>query len=177
MFFKYFICFVIVVLLLSCDKRKRYIHNTIQELYNKEFFFSDSLVARVNGKDTLLTNIFEGKYKILNYIDTTGCTECRLKLYDWKLLKQRADSLDLNVNFIFIYWVNSLKKLEYFQRINGFNYPYLYDKYGIFKDENKLPKLAELHTFLLDSNNRVILVGSPIKNEKMWKLYVEQLRK
>ena len=43
------------------------------------------LNAKIMGEDTIIPHILDHKYKILTYIDTTGCTACRLKLFDWKL--------------------------------------------------------------------------------------------
>jgi hypothetical protein len=33
-----------------------------------------------------------------------------------------------------------------------------------------------MHTFLLDENNKVVLVGSPIRNEMLWELYKELIQ-
>lgn len=32
------------------------------------------------------------------------------------------------------------------------------------------------HTFLLDRQNRVVLVGNPIGNERLWELYKKEIR-
>lgn len=55
--------------------------------------------------------------------------------------------------------------------------PLFFDHKNAFFVKNKIPKENNLHTFLLDKNNRVVLIGSPINNEKMWNLYKEVISK
>ena len=48
-----------------------------------------------------------------------------------------------------------------------FDYPILLDTLGEFEKLNPhLPKNGTFHTFLLDENNNVILVGNPLRNKK-----------
>lgn len=42
---------------------------------------------------------------------------------------------------------------------------------------NKFPKVAAFRCFLLDGNNRVVLIGNPIANEKVEKLYYRTIMK
>ena len=52
-----------------------------------------------------------------------------------------------------------------------FDLPVFYDPDGAFERANpQLPANPLFHTFLLDRDNRVVLVGSPIGNPKMWEL-------
>ena len=53
-----------------------------------------------------------------------------------------------------------------------FNYPILLDTLGEFEKLNPhLPKNHLLHTFLLDENNRVVLVGNPLRNKKIEEMF------
>ena len=40
---------------------------------------------------------------------------------------------------------------------------------------NRLPIERGFQTFLLDSANRVVLIGNPATNEKLWKLYLKRM--
>lgn len=54
----------------------------------------------------------------------------------------------------------------------NFDYPILIDTLGEFERLNPhLPKNQALHTFLLDENNRVILVGNPLRNKKIKEMF------
>ena len=69
--------------ILSCkNERKRKLSRELQSWQNKEIIFSPNLQAKILGKDTII-KIDNNKLKIINYIDTSGCTECRLELYEW----------------------------------------------------------------------------------------------
>ena len=52
------------------------------------------------------------------------------------------------------------------------NYPIILDTLGQFAKLNPhLPKNKALHTFLLDENNNVILVGNPLHNKKIKEMF------
>ena len=85
---KFFSICLVVLLLCSCHSRRKEIARIVEEWKNKEVIFPDPLLVKVQGRDTILPDFQERKYKILNYIDTSGCTECRMKLAEWQLLKQ-----------------------------------------------------------------------------------------
>jgi hypothetical protein len=40
-----------------------------------------------------------------------------------------------------------------------------------------LPANEQFHTFLLNEENKVVLAGSPVHNEKLKKLYLAELNK
>ena len=40
---------------------------------------------------------------------------------------------------------------------------------------NQFPAEPAFQTFLLDSLNRVLLIGSPVENDKIWTLYQRSL--
>ena len=53
-----------------------------------------------------------------------------------------------------------------------FDYPIILDTLGEFEKLNThLPKNRSLHSFLLDENNNVILVGNPLHNKKIEEMF------
>lgn len=162
--------------IVSCSAKKEKIKNIVQTWQTKEILFPNNLKVKVYGKDTICS-IDNKKYKILNYIDTSGCTACQLKLYEWKLLKDEVDSLKLNTDFIFIVYLQDYRELELMQCKNKFNVPLYYDLQDSFNKLNKLPQFQTFRTFLLDTNNRVLLIGNPINNPKLWSLYKKEISK
>ena len=55
-----------------------------------------------------------------------------------------------------------------------FDCPILLDTLGEFEKLNPhLPKNRALHTFLLDENNNVILVGNPLRNKKIEEMFYQ----
>ena len=57
------------------------------------------------------------------------------------------------------------------KNINHFEYPLFLDKNRQMQQINNFPKEPMFQTFLLDKNNRVLLIGNPIGNTKLWNLY------
>ena len=62
------------------------------------------------------------------------------------------------------------------QKVNGFNYPIFYDYTDTVNKINNFSKNKNLHTFLIDSTNKVKLIGNPLKSKKLletYKKYIE----
>ena len=116
---KFFSICLVVLLLCSCHSRRKEIARIVEEWKNKEVIFPDPLLVKVQGRDTILPDFQERKYKILNYIDTSGCTECRMKLAEWQLLKQEIDSLGYDVDILFVAWVHNYDELEILQSLSA----------------------------------------------------------
>lgn len=160
----------------SCNTKKKEISRLVKEWSNKEILFPDQLEAHIFGRDTNCPDIWKAKYKILNYTDTSGCTECKMQLYGWKQLKQQTDSLQLDLSYVFIAWVEQYEELETLQQINKCDIPFFYDRTGQMKQLNHFPEKEGFQTFLLDSANRVVLIGNPVSNPDIRDLYIRALK-
>ncbi len=165
----------LLVLLFSCNSGKREIAALVKTWQGKEIILPDTLSFKVQGRDTVCPHLSYARYKILNYIDTSGCTSCRTRFYDWNLMQKQTDSLNLNVAYFFIAWVKEYEELEILQQINRCTIPCLYDNTGELSRLNQFPPYPRMQTFLLDSLNRVILIGSPIENQKLRELYLKKI--
>lgn len=164
------ICLLIVIIS-SCHTRRKEIGRIVEEWKNKEVILPCPMNLKVQGQDTVLPDFNIRKYKILNYIDTSGCTECRMKLAEWQSLKREIDQLGYDVDIIFAAWVHNYDELEVLQRANRCRIPFYYDLQGDMQKINHFPSEPAFQTFLLDSLNRVILLGNPVENDKIWTLY------
>ena len=65
---KFFSICLVVLLLCSCHSRRKEIARIVEEWKNKEVIFPDPLLVKVQGRDTILPDFQERKYKILNYM-------------------------------------------------------------------------------------------------------------
>lgn len=167
---------IFLFLLTDCNSRKQEIAAIVKAWQGKEIILPDTLTLKVQGRDTVCPDLSEARFKILNYIDTSGCTSCRTRFYDWNLLQQQTDSLNLDVAYLFIAWVKEYEELEILQQINHCQIPCLYDSTGTLGRLNQFPPYPRLQTFLLDSLNRVILIGSPIDNPSLKTLYLKKMQ-
>ena len=91
-------------------------------------------------------------------------------------MKQRTDSLDLDVVYLVIANVADYRALETLQRTNRWCVPTFQDKAMVMDSLNHFPKQDGLQSFLLDSQNRVVLIGNPVRSRAVQDLYIESIQ-
>lgn len=72
--------------------------------------------------------------------------------------------------FFIINTTDSVKIKSFFEK-EKLDVPLFFDIENTSFVRNKILAENKFHTFFLNENNEVVLVGSPIDNEKMWELY------
>jgi hypothetical protein len=131
------------------------------------------------GKDTtvnLCTTLFDRKYKILLYVDSLGCTNCKLHLLDWKRLIAEADSLyPEKLSFLFYFHPKDKKELFFLFKRDKLDYPVFIDNDNALEQLNHFPNPMQYQCFLLDESNKVLMIGNPTLNPKVWELYKTQV--
>ena len=60
---KFFSICLVVLLLCSCHSRRKEIARIVEEWKNKEVIFPDPLLVKVQGRDTILPDFQERKYR------------------------------------------------------------------------------------------------------------------
>lgn len=131
------------------------------KLMNKQFL-SDSSLTKLDNK-----------IKLIISVPKTQCTGCRLSAH------QLIDSLINSIpheNFTLMVIIEPLPQLlPDITRIikqHKLNYPiYLDSNSGFIAQNNFLPKDNAFHSFLLDSNNKIKLIGDPSTDYNLMKLY------
>jgi hypothetical protein len=163
--------------LLTCkeDKKRTEIGQIINEWMGKEIRFPDDFRCNVLGKDTVATVCTEqmnAEYKILLYVDSTGCSSCRLKLFQWKQLIAEADSLfEGKLSFLLFFQPKNKKEMNYLFLRDRFDYPVFIDMNNGINQLNHFPEKQEYQCFLLNKDNKVLMIGNPALNPKIWELY------
>lgn len=110
-------------------------------------------------------------YKIVNYIDSAGCTRCRMKLDLWNMFMSRLDADDADVTLLSVIHSDNSDDLRFAIESSGFNYPVAIDPTDEFGNTNNPPDDQLLHTFLLDDNDHIIAIGNPVLNPHIGRLY------
>ena len=153
----------------------------VEQLMQQQITFSSDFSIIYNGKDTTLTGFTEAPIKMVVWYDSLGCSSCEVsKMYVWKDIVSYADSLSQWFSIVYLYTPKkeSLRNVIWFLQADRFNYPIFIDQNSTFVKLNpKLPKNRQLHTFLLDKNNKVVMVGSPLYNPTLWELYKRTIQK
>ncbi|MDR1373085.1 MAG: hypothetical protein LBJ17_08260, partial [Dysgonamonadaceae bacterium] len=159
----------------SCntDNRRIVAEKIIREWTGKQIVFKEDVSCSISGNDTMcLADLLAKEYKILLYVDSAGCSSCRLKLSDWKQLIEESDSLFQDkLGFVFLFQPKSKKELSILVNVNEFDYPIVVDMTNSIDKKNHFPAAMEHQCFLLNRENEVIAIGNPAANIKIWKLY------
>ena len=163
-----------VWLLASCqESRKDVMLRLVSEWKEKEVKFPARSVFTVQGKDTVDFEFRHADYKVVTYIDSVGCTSCKLQLPRWKEFLAEVDSLtEGSVPFLFYFHPKDMKELRYLTRRDRFTYPVCLDEMDDFNRLNQFPREMMFQTFLLDKDNKVIAIGNPVLNPRVKELYV-----
>lgn len=167
----------ILFLLASCQESdKERIARLVNEWSGKEVKFPEHSVFTIQGKDTVAMDYRNANFKVITYVDSIGCTSCKLQLHRWKELIAEMDSLTSGaIPFLFYFHPKDVKELRYLTRRDNFTYPVCFDEHDEFNSLNLFPSEMTFQTFLLDKENKVIGMGNPIHNPKVKELYLMKI--
>lgn len=157
-----------LILFASCtggDDTKK----SVKSVLGSHFTFGKSN-GRANEK-IFRTGQYEN-YKIVSYVDSLGCISCKLKLEEWKEFK---DSISIPI--IFIISPQIRKNLSLLYEIEGFTPDTtIVDFDEILKKKNHIPDDLILQTFLLNSDNTIVVVGNPVHNRAIRELFKNKIK-
>jgi len=171
--FRACILFLLVAGSTSCrkDAKKEEAGRIVTEWTGKEIIMPDGIQCAFLGRDTVCLGI-DSPYKVLLYTDSTGCTSCKLQLYKWSAIIEEAEtSMPGKVGFHFYFQPKDEKELHFLLRRDRFTQTVYIDRENKLFETNRLPNNQNYQCFLLDQDNRVLLIGNPTLNPKIWELY------
>jgi hypothetical protein len=109
------------------------------------------------------------------YVDSAECSSCALsKLRFWNPLIAEAKKKQLDIDYVFILAPKKkdMEDVNVELEITDLQSSIYVDTAFAFKKNNKdLPKENKYHSFLLNTEGKVILIGSPIANKKIMDIY------
>ena len=160
----------------SCEnnKERRGALKIIKQWTGKEISFPSDLYCTSMGKDTTCIDLSNDNYKIVLYVDSKGCKSCHINLTEWKKIMQESDSVFIRKpEFVFIFQPEQKdeKLLQSFLRQNGFSHPVFIDKNNEIYKLNKFSSKRDYQCFLLDKDNKVIMIGNPANVSGIWQLF------
>ena len=87
-----YLCLIwVLVLFSSCkESEKEKIARLVEEWEGKEILFPARSIFTIQGKDTVDFSLADTDYKVVTYIDSVGCTSCKLQLPRWKQFMQEV---------------------------------------------------------------------------------------
>lgn len=164
-------------LFFSCrDNKKEQITHLVNEWQGKQIVFPDNLIFTRYATDTVDYQLPQSDYKVLVYVDSIGCTSCKLQLHKWKEFIAYTDSVTGGkVPFLFFFYPKDKKEIRYLLKRDNFVWPVCIDGEDRLNKQNRFPSNMTFQTFLLDKNNKVSVMGNPIHNTAVKDLYLKQI--
>lgn len=163
--------------LVSCNTEKTELRKILRSFQNEEIEIpSDMLV--INDCRAIVDTVRHGGPAFVMYFTDIECTDCAINhLRDYAGLFSFKDRYPvLDVLIVLDVPEDSLldvvKKLEE-QKLM---FPVYLDINGKFKTMN-IPKDGRFHSFLIDSDNKPVLVGNPIRSNAILDLFSDYLQK
>lgn len=161
----------IIPLISSCTTIDKDHRKVVEEWVGKEIIIPSNLKYRVGG-NFIDYDFFNADFKIVTYIDSDGCTSCKMKLKSWdKFINELKSSPDVAINFLMVINTDEKVVVETLLKQNNFNHPVAIDSRGDYYAMNVLPEKSDYQTFLLDGNNKVLAIGNPVDNPKIKEFY------
>lgn len=159
----------ILALLCSCQGDGGRTAELVDYWQGREIELPSAMTDFMSG-DTI--DVDDADFTILTYVDSIGCTQCKMKLPLWKEFLGSLDSVtDSDVRFIMVVNSSDIKELQYIFKSNAFEYPVFSDVVNVVDKVNKLPEETTFQTFLLDRNKKVVALGNPVYSSQIGELY------
>ena len=119
-------------------------------------------------------------YVYVSYINSTACTPCHLsRVNEWEDIITLFEKANLPINIIIIYAVNenNISEIRRSYIANGCLRDVYLDISNAFEMTNEsLPEDIRLHTFLLNTQCQVVLLGDPTRNAKIRDLVKDYIK-
>ena len=168
---------LLLSLLTACkENNKEKFALLVQEWQGKEIVFPQDMAFTRFVTESVDYRIPDAEYKVLVYVDSVGCTSCKLQLPKWQELIAHVDSAtNGNVPFIFVFQSKDDRELRYILKCDNFDRPVCIDRNNRFNSSNRFPQDITFQTFLLDKDNKVKVIGNPVHNLAVRDLYLKQI--
>lgn len=159
----------------SCsDANRQKASNLVIDLAGREIIISDSLFQ---GKNQEIRYRY-ADFKILSYVKSfDGCTECQLQLPFWiDVMRSFRDSIkSARIEVIFIMSGENRSIINEIKTKYGDMFIFIYDKNNVFNRLNENLLSTRSQTLLLNRNNKIIGIGSPILNKGIRRVYIKAM--
>lgn len=171
-----------LLILFSCkeDRKIKALSDSIESNLNRKITIPDSLKEFKPFENYKNEDAFESNLKIVTSINAS-CATCVSKVNDWQLFSEELISKDISIPIIPIFDSSDDFQLLFYSCENldipTFNFPFYLDYNDEFSRENLFINENEsFRTVLINEENKVILIGSPVDSPKLKELYQSKIK-
>lgn len=166
-------CLCFAIGLLSCKNHS--LQKQMEEFARKEVVVPNGIKQILAGRDTVVLDTAANVARLIVWTDSIACSTCSLdKLFEYAEIIDFHEVAKEDIFPIFVFSPPRAKVLELLWALETLplDYPILIDEDQAFPAANPhIPTDSRFHTFLLDKNGKVVLVGDPVNNPPLWELY------
>jgi len=162
------------------NEQKKRLAEELRKFQETAITLPDNLLAKHYGEQISSDkSLLDRPFKLVIYVNKDGCQDCKLhsllpSTYMFMLENEHRE----NFGVIIILNTSDIESTDDTLAKFRFRRTVFYDLDGSFEFLNPhLPANELFHAFLLNEENRVVLVGNPVRNEKLTKLYLAELNK
>ena len=118
-------------------------------------------------------------YKLLIFRDSLGCTPCYIKSLDeWQGFLSAIKPNRLDLVFVLSPKCDEYISVKSVLHSHKYEWTVYIDKINAFWKANpQIPEDEIYHCMLLDKQNKVVIIGNPMKNEKIAKMIIQEVNK
>ncbi|MBQ0142864.1 MAG: hypothetical protein KBT06_08725 [Prevotellaceae bacterium] len=173
------VCALLMCLTCSCGKNaNERIVSEIKAMTGRTIVFPNGYQTISCDKTVNMKKCLQKDIKIVSYIDYLSCTQCGINMMmEWI---DKINEINPNVEYILVVNTDLKHELDSLVQQNDFYGLIMYYSTDTFITTNNLDVMACNKTFLLDKNNKIVLVGEPWDNKSLAQLYsqtIDSLRK
>lgn len=121
----------------------------------------------------------KSEYKIYSFLNAS-CGSCVRKIKYWTTFSNELSLYNIPIILI-IRSDDNFELLKYLinsKELKKFPYPFIFDKKDeLMKLNHFMKESDDFKTILTDKNNKILLMGNPIANEKIKELYLKEIKK
>jgi hypothetical protein len=162
-----------IILLTSCDEYK--LQKQLERFTAEEIVVSGKMRQTVAGRDSVMLVSASEDIRLIVWVDSLTCSMCRVnKMLEYSQIVDFHKEMKGKFVPLFVFSPSQNKIREVLQSLETtqFAYPVFVDERQEFPAANPhIPADNRFHTFLIDKNGKVVLVGDPVNNPQLWELY------
>lgn len=174
---KYFTLLLFVILLLSfgCNNKSKRLKEEYSTFINKDIKLPAFTKGVYKNKDTIYFHNDDVMARMVIFFDSTTCSSCQIaRIWEWERVTSYAKVMRDRFEPIFIFAPTIQQEYATILSLKAqlFKCPIYVDTQQSFLTYNEgFPQNKIFHVFLMDKNNKVLLVGEPTYNSKLWEMY------
>lgn len=160
--------FALIFLLCGCNSASE-IECIVRDMKSSSIYVDySSFVCVKEGKQI---DIDDGSsdLRLIVYSDTSYCSPCHIKrMYEWDTIVSYERKRVFSVDFIVGVKSEDFESVKEATASMALNHHIYIDTLNSFLNMNPcIPENSQFHTFLINKKGKILLIGNPLKNEKI----------